>query len=102
MDREVRAVNHVFGDLPVALKTARNIVVHNIADVGLVNAHSKRNRRNHNEIARRHELFLARSLLLGLHAGVERASFEALLPELVGQIFRVLLQRHIDYRGSRV
>jgi hypothetical protein len=70
------------------------------ADVGLVDAHSKRDRRDHNTVVRRHETILHGLAHFSVHAGMIRLDREAGFRQRSRDCLRGFLERHINNRGA--
>ena len=112
--------------LAVALQASRNVVVDDVANVRLVDAHAKCYGSHDDEMIGGHELILAAELFdvsisqiiseryydsaarflparvmtylfSWLHASMEVPCFEAMRPKLRCELFRLLLQCDIDY-----
>ena len=87
--------------LRVALEALRQVVVVDVADVGLVDPHAERDRRDDDVRGRARPPLLHLDAVLGVHAGVVGARGEAGLGEQGGDTLRRALQRDVDDRRAR-
>lgn len=88
--------------LAVAFQRSRQGIVHDVADVGLVDTHTKRDGGNDDELIRFHKLVLYHRLIVRLHAGMKWPGFQTGLVEFLGNFVGIPLCSDIDYRGTGV
>ena len=84
--------------LRVRLEPLRQIVVVDVANVGLVDPHPERDRRDHDPVGRPRPPLLHAHTVVGAHPGVVRAGRQAGAYEQLGDAQRAPLQRHVDDR----
>ena len=86
--------------LHVAFIAFGHVIVIDVADVGLIYAHAKRNRGANDRHFTVHKRVLSGDALLGFHARVVSLGVEACFDESFGDLFGMALQADVNDGGS--